>query len=95
MIVSEWEPDPILNEQVEAHRDSLRPACKNERHNLFWEIDYVGPMDSRDTIADYGLFQLRTCLRCQRVHRRTLRPETAADTAELVRMLDDFKRSQE
>ena len=39
------------------HREELPPPCQNGRHNLFWQIMYVGPVDAMDTVRDYGIFE--------------------------------------
>ena len=72
------------------HREELPPPCQNGRHNLFWQIMYVGPVDAMDTVRDYGIFEVRECGRCLALQRRSILPETDQDVADLLRRIEIF-----
>ncbi len=87
MKVTKWERDVDLEEIGEL---SPYPPCKNERHNLFWKYDYLGPMDALATIEKYGVFEVRDCVRCGRVQRRFRMPENPNDVDILIRLVEEF-----
>ena len=81
MQISEW-----VSEEFRPFK-GVEP-CKNERHNLFWVIWYVGPKDSLETVHVYGIFEVRDCMRCSRSQKRFHVPENEADVLALEQRLE-------
>ena len=99
MEVTKWKVSPLDEivgsalAEMARERGEVRVApCKNERHNLFWKEVDVGPIDSYETIAEYGITEERQCLRCQRIQCRQLTPESREDAATLIEMCEEFDK---
>ena len=56
-------------------------TCADDSHE--WE-EHTGPTDATSTIAKYGLFDFRMCVRCRTVQRGFRVPETPEDGELLI-----------